>query len=141
MVQVSGSPSLEEYLADPDLTWVKLVQHATIIYEKFAQSSVVDDLCWKRRNAHGDEKAGDMIFENVVLFMVDALISCEFTDVIKASDSGHVVLVLKAWALGFRGNGQTKYAFEMLHLIHNITKVWSKKMRYVVILSLKSDIY
>ena len=141
LVQVSGLPSLEEYLADPDLTWDKLVQHATIIYEKFAQSLVVDDLRWKRRNAHGDEKAGDMIFENAVLFMRDALISHEFTDAIKASDSRHVVLVLKAWALSFHGNGRTKYAFEMLHLIHNITKVWSKKMRYVVILSPKSDIY
>ena len=135
LLQVSGSPSLEEYLADPNLTWDKLVEHATFIYEKFAQSSVVDDLRWKRKNARGDEKAGDMVFENAVLFMRDALISREFTDAIKASDSGRVVLVLKAWALSFRGNGRTKYAFEMLHLIHNITKVWSKTMRYVVILS------
>ena len=110
------------------MTWEKLVEHARIIYENFAQSAVVDDLRWKRRNAHGDEKAGDMVFENAVLFMRDALISREFTDAIKASDSGRVVLVLKAWALSFRGNGRTKYAFEMLHLIHNITKVWSKEM-------------
>jgi hypothetical protein len=140
LLQVSGSPSLEEYLSDPNLTWDKLVEHATIIYEKFAQSSVVEDLRWKRKNARGDEKAGDMVFENAVLFMRDALISREFTDAIKASDSGRVVLVLKAWALSFRGNGRTKYAFEMLHLIHNITKVWSKTMRYVVILSSKVQV-
>jgi hypothetical protein len=30
---------------------------------------------------------------------------------------GRVVLVLKTWALGFRGNGRTKYAYEMIHLI------------------------
>ena len=84
--------------------------------------------------ACSDKKAGDMIFKNAVLFMRDILISWEFTDAIKASNSGPVVLVSKAWALSFWGNGQTKFAFEMLHLIHNITKVWSTKMRYIVIL-------
>ena len=133
LLQVSGAQSLEDYIADPNLTWENLVEHARNIYENFAQSSVVDDLRWKRRNARGEEKAGDMVFENAVLFMRDALISREFTDAIKASDSGRVVLVLKAWALSFRGNGRTKYAFEMLHLIHNITKVWSKEMRYAIL--------
>jgi len=32
------------------------------------------------------------------------------------------MLVLKIWALSFCGNGQTKYAYEMLHVIHNLTK-------------------
>ena len=31
---------------------------------------------------------GDMVFENAVLFMRDALISREMTDAIKAGDSG-----------------------------------------------------
>ena len=61
-----------------------------------------------------------MVFENAILFMRDALISREFTDAIKCGDSGHVILVLKIWALSFCGNGHTKYAYEMLHLIHGL---------------------
>jgi hypothetical protein len=53
--------------------------------------------------------AGDMVFENVLLFLRDALITHEFTDAIKCGDSGQVVLVLKIWALSFRGSGRTKY--------------------------------
>jgi len=33
--------------------------------------------CWK-----------DVVFENAVLFLQDALISCEFSDAVKAGDSG-----------------------------------------------------
>jgi len=72
-----------------------------------------------------------MVFENAVMFMRDALMSREFTDAVKAGDSGRVFLVLKAWALAFRGNGRTKYAYEMLHLIHNATNVWSSELRCV----------
>jgi hypothetical protein len=73
-----------------------------------------------------------MVFENAVLFLRDALISREFSDAVKAGDSGRVVLVLKTWALSFRGNGRTKYAYEMLHLIHNLTSVWSPATRYFI---------
>ena len=45
-----------------------------------------------------------MVFENAVLFLRDALISREFSDAVKVGDSGRVVLVLKTWALSFRGN-------------------------------------
>lgn len=71
-----------------------------------------------------------MVHENALLFMRDALISREFTDaLVKSGDSGRVVLVLKMWALSFHGNGRTKYAHEMLHLIHNLEKVWDEKIR------------
>ena len=79
---------------------------------------------------------GDMVYENGILFLRDALISREFTDAIKAGDSGRVVLVLKMWALSFRGNGRTKYAHEMLHLIHNLEKVWDEKTRSVLLYSM-----
>lgn len=39
---------------------------------------------------------------------------------VKSGNSGRVVLVLKVRALSFRGNGCMKYAYEMLHLIHNL---------------------
>ncbi|KAJ7075972.1 hypothetical protein C8R43DRAFT_1143727 [Mycena crocata] len=36
-------------------------------------------------------------------------------------------------ALSFRGNGRSKYAYEMLHLIHNITHVWPKLIRNIIL--------
>ncbi|EMD37427.1 hypothetical protein CERSUDRAFT_28758, partial [Gelatoporia subvermispora B] len=76
---------------------------------------------------------GDELFENAVLFMHGALMLREFTDAIKAGDSGRIILVLKFWALGFRGCGRTKYAHEVLHLLHNLTYVWPKDLRDVVV--------
>jgi hypothetical protein len=70
--------------------------------------------------------SGDQIFENASLLLRDALISREFTDSIKAGDSGRLILILEVLALSFRGNGRSKDAYEMLHLIHNLTHVWPK---------------
>ena len=69
-----------------------------MIFEQFTNSSRVQEL-WSR------DGEGDMVFENAILFMRDGLISREFTDAVKAGDSGRVVLVLKTWALSYRGNG------------------------------------
>lgn len=74
-----------------------------------------------------------MVYENAILFLRDALISREYSDAIKAGDSGRVLLVLKIWALSFRGNGRTKYAYEMLSIIHHLTHVWPKPLSYVVL--------
>ncbi|KAJ7842435.1 hypothetical protein B0H14DRAFT_2780637, partial [Mycena olivaceomarginata] len=93
------------------------------------------DLRWKRKMA-GDslsETPGDEIFENACLFLRDALVSRELTDAVKAGDSGRIVLVLKLLACSYRGNGRTKYAHEMLHLIHNLTKVWPASIRKIVL--------
>jgi len=76
-----------------------------------------------------------MVFENASLFLRDGLISRTFTDAIKCGDSGIVVLVLKVWALSFRGSGRTKYAHEMLHLIHNLEHLWPKPLRWVTSVS------
>ncbi len=73
---------------------------------------------------------GDTIYENVLLFMHDALHIREFTDAIKVGDSGRIVIMLKRLALLYRRTGQTKYAHEMLHLIHNVTHIWPKPLRY-----------
>ncbi|KAF8205369.1 hypothetical protein K438DRAFT_1918070 [Mycena galopus ATCC 62051] len=64
---------------------------------------------------------GDMVLENAILFMRDALLTREFADAIKIGDSGRVVLVLWAWTFCYRGSRQSKYAHEMLHLMHNLT--------------------
>jgi hypothetical protein len=74
---------------------------------------------------------GDMVFENASLFLRDALLTRLFSDSVKAGDSGLVILVIKLWAFGYRGNGRSKYAHEMLHLLHNLINVWSKELRCV----------
>ncbi|KAJ7823342.1 hypothetical protein B0H14DRAFT_2597994 [Mycena olivaceomarginata] len=85
------------------------------------------------QTAEGTPPRGDEIFENSCLFLRDALILHEFTDAIKAGDSGHIVLVLKILALSFRGNGRSKYAYAMLHLIHNLTHVWPKPIWNIIL--------
>ena len=77
-------------------------------------------------------KQGDMVFENGVLFMRDALLMRLLTDVIKSGDSGRLVLVLKPLALFYRGTGRSNYAQELLYLLHNLTNVWPAPLRYVI---------
>lgn len=136
LLLVSKSGSLEE--CSEDLTWEQLVRYANQILDEFANADTVADLRWRREHASGVPlpdgqppcRDGDMVFENAILFLRDALLSREFTDAVKGGDSGRVILVLKTWALSFRGSGRSKYAHEMLHLIHNITTVWPKGIRY-----------
>ncbi|THV02117.1 hypothetical protein K435DRAFT_607652, partial [Dendrothele bispora CBS 962.96] len=130
LLLVSGKKSLEEY-ADTLNSWEQLYGDAKAIYRMYADAGMVDDLRWERE-FEGEGK-GDMVYENAILFLRDALISREFTDAVKAGDSGRILLVLKIWALSFRGNGRTKYAYEMLHLIHSVTSVWPKEIRNIVL--------
>lgn len=135
LLRVSSCQTLEEYL-DKFQTWNSLVSHARQIQNTFGNPEIVEELRWKRKRStekskDGKVTQGDMVYENAVLFLRDALISREYTDAIKAGDSGRVLLVLKIWALSFRGNGRTKYAYEMLHVIHNLTNVFPKGIRLV----------
>jgi len=131
LLLVAGVPSLDQYVQKHE-DWATLVSHAELIYDQYASASVVRELRRKRKTSTGDKVTeGDMVFENAVLFLRDGLISREFTDAVKGGDSGKVVLVLKIWALSFRGNGRTKYAYEMLHLIHNLSTVWSPAIQYL----------
>ncbi|KAF8075810.1 hypothetical protein FPV67DRAFT_1711092 [Lyophyllum atratum] len=133
LLLVSGCATLEEYITKTT-SWDDLEADATEIYNRFVRTDVVDELRQQRAECgSGSITKGDMIFENAVLFMRDALISREFTDAVKAGDSGRVLLVLKIWALSFRGSGRTKYAYEMLHIIHNLTRVWPKPVRDIVL--------
>ncbi|KAH9839457.1 uncharacterized protein C8Q71DRAFT_704175 [Rhodofomes roseus] len=47
--------------------------------------------------------------------------------------SGRIVLILKALALIYRGSGRTKYAQEVLFLIHNMTHIWPEELRKIVL--------
>ncbi|KAJ7487292.1 hypothetical protein B0H11DRAFT_2172828 [Mycena galericulata] len=162
LLLVSQKPSLEAYAKDCD-SWATLVGHAEQIYDKFANADRVQELRElrvpeeRRRDAELAAKAkaekksakagstqaakehpphvrkGDMVFENAVLFIRDALLTREFADAIKAGDSGRIVLVLKLFAFTYRGNGRTKYAHEMLHVLHNIVNVWSDGLRHTIL--------
>ncbi|TFK17588.1 hypothetical protein FA15DRAFT_578966, partial [Coprinopsis marcescibilis] len=124
---VSGQPDLDAY-SQRVRDWETLEKHATAIVNQFANPQRVANMRQERKDS-----GGDMILENSILFLRDALVSCEFTDAVKCGDSGQVVLVLKVWALGFRGNGHSKYAHKMLHFLHNISKVWPKKIVDIIL--------
>ncbi|KAF8074686.1 hypothetical protein FPV67DRAFT_1474575 [Lyophyllum atratum] len=135
---ISKSGTLEEY--SEGLTWAQLERDAHTLIDIYANADTVAELRRRREIARQNVKPGepiprdgDMVYENAILFLRDALLSREFTDAVKAGDSGRIVLILKIWALSFRGNGRTKYAHEMLHLIHNITSVWPKSIREIVL--------
>ncbi|KAF8153776.1 hypothetical protein B0H34DRAFT_753214 [Crassisporium funariophilum] len=146
LLVVSKTSSLAEYLEHENLSWSLLEHHAQMILNQFANADIVADLRWKRARsevqvensktslelAAPNTSEGDMVFENAILFLRDALLSREFTDAIKGGDSGRVMIILKTWALSFRGSGRTKYAHEMLHLIHNVQHVWPKKIHDIV---------
>ncbi|KAI4522028.1 hypothetical protein K525DRAFT_199783 [Schizophyllum commune Loenen D] len=155
LLLVSGAASLDEYVQNLS-GFAQLKADAEKVFDEYANTRQVDDLRSRRyAEATAAENAamlaaaeagtsyvasdarprptqGDMVFENAMLFMRDALISREYTDAIKAGDSGRILLVLKAWALSFRGNGRTKYAHEMLHIIHNIEKVWPPRLARII---------
>lgn len=154
LLVVSGHASLEEYLSKVK-RWSDLRGHAEQILDQFANADRVQELREARipdeRQRDIDSKAqekagfapdpstpiphiakGDMVFENACLFLRDALLTRLFSDAIKAGDSGLVIIVLKMWAFAYRGNGRSKYAHEMLHLLHNLVNVWSTELRYVM---------
>ncbi|KAH9920829.1 uncharacterized protein BXZ73DRAFT_1550, partial [Epithele typhae] len=78
-------------------------------------------------------KTGDMVFENAVLFLRDALLLREFNDAIKSGCSGRILLSLKVLAFAYRGLGRTKYAHEVMHLLHSFTTVWPEPLRAIVL--------
>ncbi|KAH8977959.1 hypothetical protein EDB92DRAFT_1807996 [Lactarius akahatsu] len=126
LLKVSGAQSLESF--SNRLTWTMLCGHAEAVVDTFTDGRTVDNLRQERGGL-----GGDMIFENAVLFLRDGLILREFSDAIKSGDSGRVLLVLKLWAFGFRGSGRSKYAYEVLHLLHNITHVWPEPVVRIVL--------
>ncbi|KAF7426523.1 hypothetical protein PC9H_008892 [Pleurotus ostreatus] len=144
LLRVSGKATIEEYTSSVT-SWATIEEHANQIYQKFVNADVVTKLrdqraaeeqvqaraIRKKKRPEGEAPKeyehiakGDMVFENGVLFIRDALLTREFADAVKAGDSGRVVIILKLWALAYRGSGRSKYAHEMLHVIYNIQHLW-----------------
>lgn len=124
MLLVSGKASLEAYAADA--TWDELKQHARMIVAQYANGNLVEELRDEREFGSGE---GDMLFENAVLFMRDALILREFADAIKVGDGGRVFKVIQVWTYAFQGAGRTNYANEALELVHHAKHVWTESQR------------
>ncbi|EJF59284.1 hypothetical protein DICSQDRAFT_172208 [Dichomitus squalens LYAD-421 SS1] len=153
---VSGVDSLDKYTTD--LSFSNLQKDVTKIYDRYVGPNAVAELrlVWRdelaERMCHYVSstppnaaptppvdplalplKSGDMVFENVSLFLRDALVFHEFTDAIKGGYSGRIICTLKILTLMYRGSGRLKYAHECLHLIHNLTRVWPAPLRAVMI--------
>lgn len=132
---VSKCKNLDEYAAT--VTFPKLQEDAMEVVTKFTSTKTVTRLRRERaiesRNRDPKDETpgtkGDMVHENALLFLRDGLLLREFTDAIKAGDSGRVVTTLKQLALFYRGSGHTKYAYECFHVLHNLTHVWHSKLR------------
>ncbi|KAJ7016173.1 hypothetical protein C8F04DRAFT_1282418 [Mycena alexandri] len=156
LLLVSGHDSLDKYAASVT-SWDVVVSHAQKIHQTYTDVDRVQELREHRipeeRKRDADAKTakkgqptlpeskthlphvkkGDMVFENAILFMRDALLTREFADAIKSGDSGRIVIILRLWAFSYRGSGRTKYAHEMLHVLHNILCVWTSELRSIIL--------
>ncbi|KAJ7222700.1 hypothetical protein C8J57DRAFT_1440284 [Mycena rebaudengoi] len=153
LLLVSGADSLDAYSASVS-SWDTVVGLATQIYSKYADADHVQELCeWHvpgERKQEADRKAsksatadtttplphicaGDMVYKNTLLFLRDALLTREFADAVKVRDSGCILIILRLWAFCYQGNGRTKYAHKMLHLLHNILCVWTKELHTIIL--------
>ncbi|KAG9081478.1 hypothetical protein FS749_007628, partial [Ceratobasidium sp. UAMH 11750] len=105
--------------------------------ERLAKSS--DDEAWERLKSvvataitrfTTPESAGtDDVLRNSILFIRDALLFRCFVTSIKCGNMAMIELVLKVWAISFRGSGRSQYASELLRLRHNLVHAWPKPLR------------
>ncbi|KAJ3492391.1 hypothetical protein NLI96_g67 [Meripilus lineatus] len=134
---VANISNLDEFAAQVSFDQLRL--YAREILTRFADSDKAERLRSARAKEQifGSENItqGDMVFENAVLFLRDALLLREFAYAIKAGDSGRVILCLRVLALSYRGSGRTKYAYETLVLLHNYTHVWSPRLRNSILMN------
>ncbi|KAG9092416.1 hypothetical protein FS749_015755 [Ceratobasidium sp. UAMH 11750] len=139
---VSCSATVEDYTkkltailqpAGRDQAWAQLVLDATEVFDRYTDIRVVEKLRNARALAKPEEKTGDMVYENAILFMREGLNVRELTTSTKRGDSGWILNICKVFALSFRGSGRLKYANEMLTLIHHATTIWPAVLRDLVL--------
>ncbi|KAH9897009.1 hypothetical protein C8Q73DRAFT_642360 [Cubamyces lactineus] len=125
--RVCGWDSFSDYIAE--VSFNDFCAHVKKIMKTYVNAAE----CPSSTTKTPQVTEGDIIYENICLFLRDALVLREFTDAIKGGYSGRIIRTLKVLALMYRGSGRTKYAHELLHLIHNLTHVWPKPLRDIVI--------
>ncbi len=147
--EVAGMQDLDKYTET--VTYEQLKEDVSQVFKRIFNPRVISDLrqarheeVTKRTEQAADPakfepfaesepefESGDMVFENMALLVRDALILREFNDAIKGGYSGRIIRTLKVLTFMYRGLGRTKYAHESLHIVHNLTHVWPKALRYV----------
>ncbi|KAG9086932.1 hypothetical protein FS749_003277 [Ceratobasidium sp. UAMH 11750] len=73
----------------------------------------------------------DDVLRNSILFIRDALLFRCFVASVKCGNMAMIELILKVWAVAFRGAGRSQYASELLRFRHNLCHAWPKPLRYV----------
>lgn len=74
-------------------------------------------------------RSRDLIFENNVLFLRDALVYREYEDAVSSGDTGRIERVLKYWTVMYQGTQLANYPQEMIHLMACLLKVWGEDLR------------
>ncbi|KAG8793252.1 hypothetical protein FRC12_003389 [Ceratobasidium sp. 428] len=80
-----------------------------------------------------EEAGSDDVLRNSILVIRDALLFRSFVTSVKCSNMAMIELILKIWAISFRGSGRTQYAGELLRLRHNLLHAWPKPLRELVL--------
>ncbi|KAG8775483.1 hypothetical protein FRC12_001450 [Ceratobasidium sp. 428] len=80
-----------------------------------------------------EEAGADDVLRNSILFIRDALLFRSFVTSVKCGNMAMIELILKVWAISFRGSGRTQYASELLRLRHNLVHAWPKPLRELVL--------
>ncbi|QRV80148.1 hypothetical protein RhiJN_08163 [Ceratobasidium sp. AG-Ba] len=75
-----------------------------------------------------EEADTDDVLRNSMLFIRDALLFRCFITSIKCGNTAMIELILKVWAISFRGAGRTQYATELLRFRHNLVHAWPKPL-------------
>lgn len=73
----------------------------------------------------------DTIANNVTLLIRDLLYVTELVKAVETGDWGRIEDVLPIIACMFRGAGSNNYSNEILHLLFNLSRVWTEKFAYV----------
>ncbi|CDO68807.1 hypothetical protein BN946_scf184805.g16 [Trametes cinnabarina] len=73
-----------------------------------------------------------MLYCFSVMAYSSGLLLRHFADAVKNGSSDHLIAVLKLWALGFCVMGRVKYAYEILHLLHNLMHVWPPEIWEII---------
>ncbi|EIW74097.1 hypothetical protein CONPUDRAFT_67843, partial [Coniophora puteana RWD-64-598 SS2] len=80
----------------------------------------------------GEGSEVDEVFRNTILLNRDLINFYEFSLGVSSGDFGRLELLLGALTEGFAGAGRFNYSTEMLHLIHNLRKVWTPEFAYAL---------
>ncbi|EIW81866.1 hypothetical protein CONPUDRAFT_122373 [Coniophora puteana RWD-64-598 SS2] len=101
----------------------RLCEFAEEILDKLASTSVIED--WDLR----DDEDKDEIFRESVLWNCDALRYIDLHTAIKGGDVGVMEATLPYLLFRYAGGGNSRYAIEILELLHCIHREWPPELK------------